>query len=203
MKRIAGVWLLVTLLPVVPLEVEAAEGTPLVLEMTRGSHVRHGRNAEVTVRVRNTTAEPVTLYLRRDLITFQVTGPDGATTTCAPLDPRRHPGRRGFTTLLPHRSLALTSRLVELCPRWTFAKRGEYSVGAYYDPQASGQGVNLHAFTGRLATEEPAVVHVEHDAHVVQNHVVHAASAPSSPPPAAPKPPPAPPPKARPVPPRR
>jgi hypothetical protein len=202
-KHVA-LWFLVTI--VAPArDVIAAEGAPLVLEMARGSAVRHGRNAEVTVRLRNTTAEPVTIYLRRDLITFQITGPDGKTTTCAPTDTRRHPGRRGFTTLLPHRSLALTSRLVELCPRWTFSKRGEYAVGAYYDPQISGQGMELHAFTGRLAAERPVVVHVEHDSRVVRNHVVRVASArPPSPAP-SPKaaPPPAPSPRVRPVPPRR
>jgi hypothetical protein len=198
---------LLVALAVVPLEAEAAEGIPLVFEMARGSHVRHGRNAEVTVRVRNDTAQPVTIYLRRDLITFQVTGPDGATTTCAPMEPRRHPGRRGFTTLLPHRSLALTSRLVELCPRWTFSRRGEYAVGAYYDPQASGQSADLHAYTGRLAAERSVIVNVERDAHVVRNHAVRAASAASASPAPAPAPkspaPHAPPPKARPVPSRR
>jgi hypothetical protein len=198
-----GAWLFVTLLAM-PLPVQAEDGAPLVLEMTKGSEVRHGRNAEVTLRVRNTTPQSVTVYLRRDLITFQVTGPSGEKTTCAPVDPWRHPGRRGFTTLLPHRSLTLTSRLVELCPRWTFSKRGEYSVAAYYDPRATGQSLGLHAFTGRLVAERPVVVQVKREARVVRNHALVAAG--SSPPPRASAPPGAPappPPNARAVPQRR
>jgi hypothetical protein len=203
----AGTWLLLTLLAL-PRNVDAADGTPLILEMTRGSEVRHGRNAQVTLRVRNTTTQPVTIYLRRDLITFRVTGPGGEETTCAPMDAQRHPGRRGFTTLLPHRSLVLTSRLIELCPRWTFSEHGAYSVDAYYDPRSSGQSLGLHAFTGRLAADRPVIVRVQRDARVVQNHEVRASGSPapqsaaSAPKPTPPAPP-APPAKARPVPLRR
>ncbi|HVW29727.1 MAG TPA: hypothetical protein VHC69_30395 [Polyangiaceae bacterium] len=176
---------------------------PLVLEMKAGSEVHHGRNATVTVRVKNTTERPVTLYLRRDLITYEVLGPDGETTTCSPVDAERHPGRRGFTTLRPHRSRALTTRLVELCPRWTFSKRGEYLVRAHYEPEYSGRSVGLHAYVGPLDAETPAVVTVEHDARVYRNHVVTPAppAGPVPPPPAPPKP--APPPRARAVPARR
>jgi len=139
----------------------------LVLEMVRGSDVRHGRSATVTVR-----ESAIAVYLRHDLITFVVLGPDGDETTCAPIDSQRHPGRIGFTTVGPHRFIVLTTRLVEVCPRWTFSGRGDYLVGAYYDPQVSGRSVGVHAFTGRLEADRPVVVHVEHDARVVQNHVV-------------------------------
>lgn len=166
-----------------------AEEAPVVLEMTRGSVVRHGRDATVTVRVRNTTASAVTLYLRRDLMTFDVVGPGGDETTCPPIDWRRHPARLGFTTLRPHRSLVMTARLVELCPRWTFSKHGDYVVSVRYQTLATGQGVGLHAFTGQLDAERPVVVRVEHDARVFRNHVVERASRPmaAAPAPLAPR----------------
>lgn len=193
MKRVAAWFVAGAVL--VGSRAEAAE-PPVVLEMKAGSEVHHGRNATVTVRVKNTTERPVTLYLRRDLITYEVVGPDGETTTCSPMDTERHPGRKGFTTLRPHRSRALTTRLVELCPRWTFSKRGEYQVRAHYEPEYSGQSIGLHAYVGPLDADAPAVVTVEHDARVYQNHVVTPA------PPSGPVPPPAPPRAAPPAPPR-
>ena len=190
MRRLAA-WLILASMVRTPLA-RAESSSPLVLEMTKGSVVRHGRDATVTVRVRNTTADPVTLYVRRDLLTFEILGPGGEQTTCAPMDPLRHPARLGFTKVAPHRSVLLTTRLVELCPRWTFSRRGEYSVRASYAAERTGQSVGLHAFTGSLVADRPAVVHVQHDSRVFRNHVVtssgqRAPSVPSTPPASPPK----------------
>lgn len=171
--------------------------TPLALEMVRGSDARNERSVTATIRLRNVSNQMVTVYLRRDLITFEVEGPGGRKTTCEPIDAMRHPARRGFTKLAPHRSVVLTSRLVELCPRWTFANHGEYLVRARYDPRATGAMVGVEAFTGELETNRPVSVRVKRDIRVVRNHFVPKSSprtaavkthapAPSAPAPAPP-----------------
>jgi hypothetical protein len=162
-----------------PASAAGARGAPLVLEMAHGSDARNERSVTAAVRLRNVTEEPVFVYLRRDLFTFLVRGPAGEEVTCYPVDTMRHPSRRGFTRVAPHRSVVLTSRLVELCPRWTFAKRGMYLVHARYRPSANGGSVGLDAFTGDLDADRPIAIRVERDAHVFANHVVAAKPAPS------------------------
>jgi hypothetical protein len=158
---------------------------PLVLEMVRGSEARNERSVTATVRLRNVTDQRVAVYLRRDLITFEVEGPDGNKTTCEPIDAMRHPARRGFTIVAAHRSVVLTARLVELCPRWTFARRGEYLLRARYDPRVTGKTVGVEAFTGELDAGNPVSVRVRHDTRVVVNHFVSRNSPQQAPPKAA------------------
>ncbi|HEX4337223.1 MAG TPA: hypothetical protein VH062_15000 [Polyangiaceae bacterium] len=143
------------------------------------------------------TEQKVSVYLRRDLITFEIAGPDGEKTTCEPIDAMRHPARRGFTNVAAHRSIVLTARLVELCPRWTFAKSGEYLVRASYDPRVSGKTVGVDAFTGELEADRSVSVWVRHGLHVIRNHFVSRDSAGHAPTKTAAPPPPAPPPSRR------
>ena len=150
----------------------AAGDGPLTLETVRGSAVRHGRAATVTVRLRNVTDQKVTVYVRRDLITYEVVAPTGEVLTCLPMDRPRHPARSGFTTILPHHSVVMTSRLVELCPRWTFATHGEYQVRARYDPRPTGEQVGLDAYTGVLLSDASVSVRVKQDSRVFKNHPV-------------------------------
>jgi hypothetical protein len=165
-----------------------AERVPLVLEMAHGSDAKNGRSVTATVRLRNIAEQTVFVYLRRDLLTFEVQRPSGEKVQCYPMDALRHPSRRGFMRVAPGRSVVLTSRLVELCPRWTFAKRGEYLVRARYRPSASGSEVGIHAFTGELDADRPVSVRVERDAHVFANHFVEPRTPPMVAPPSPPSP---------------
>ncbi|HEX4473719.1 MAG TPA: hypothetical protein VH142_01505 [Polyangiaceae bacterium] len=155
---------------------------PLVLHMVRGSDARSERSVDATVRLTNTTPRPIAVYLRRELLSFDVLGPDGSSTCAEPGD-FRHPARLGYTRLAAHRSVTLTSRLVELCPRGTFADAGVYLVRAMFETDHGGEAVGLHAFTGRLMTEHPVMVRVRRSLHLLPNHRVLPAAIPAPTPP--------------------
>jgi hypothetical protein len=159
--------------------------------MVRGSDAANERNVLVTVRVRNPNRSKVTVFVRRELITFEVLTPTG-TVTCSSEPDMRNPDRRAFTSLAPHASIKLTSRLVELCERGTFGDPGIYVVQAVLDANSNGEDVGVDAFTGILRTERPTLVRVRHALHVVPNHGAARGGAPAAPgmPPAQPVPPP-------------
>ena len=131
----------------------------LVLEMARGSDARNERAVTAAVRLVNPSRSPAIVYFRRALLTFEVHGPQGVA-HCIPETESRHPARRGFTRLGPESSATLVSRLVELCPRGTFARAGVYWVGAELDTSADGGSVGLEAVTGQFRTSRPALVRV-------------------------------------------
>jgi hypothetical protein len=143
----------------------------LVLEMVRGSDARTERSVKATVRLRNRGPAPVEVYVRRALLAFQVQGPTGVV-SCSSEGEFRHPARLGFTRLSPGASVTLVNRLVELCPRGTFAAPGVYLVTAAFETDATGQSVGLDAFTGQLRTARSASIRVRHAIHLVPNHWV-------------------------------
>jgi hypothetical protein len=190
--RLARRWVALLVLVPVALAVTvarhaSARESPLVLEMVRGSRVQRGRQVTATVRLRNPTDTVVAVYLPRDLLTFQVRKPDGETIVCEPLDSRRHPSRRSFTRIGAKQSVLLTTRLVELCPRWTFSQRGRYRIVAHAHPDRTGESFGLDAFVGELRAEEPVTVEVGRDSRIVKNHFVRKNEPPK---PAAKQPPP-------------
>jgi hypothetical protein len=134
-----------------------AEETPLVLSMTRGSDARNDRQALVTVSLSSREKKPVRVYFRRELVSFQVIGPDGEA-TCSPEPDARAPDRAAFSLLNPGGSLTATSRLVELCPEGTFARPGLYLVQGRFDAIATGKEHGFDAFVGTVASSKPAIV---------------------------------------------
>jgi hypothetical protein len=132
-----------------------------VLEMVRGSDASNERSTTASVRLRNPTGAPVTVYVRRSLLSFDVLGPQGRV-RCGAGGESRNPVRRAFTRLPPGRSTTLVTRLVEVCPRGTFAKQGLYWVGAELGANVDGADVGLHAFTGTLRSARPVSVRVRH-----------------------------------------
>ncbi|MEB2313266.1 MAG: hypothetical protein OZ921_12900 [Sorangiineae bacterium] len=132
---------------------------PLELRVVRGSDADVERTATVEVRLKNRSKRAVVVYLRRDLLSFEVMGPDGLS-TCDPDPDGRAPDRQAFTHLAPGGSLALTSRLVELCPRGTFSAPGLYLIHARLDATESGEDYGLDAFTGRVASARPGALRI-------------------------------------------
>jgi hypothetical protein len=133
------------------------EEEPLSLTMTRGSDARDERQALVTVSLTNHQKKPVRVYFRRELVSFQVIGPDGSA-TCSPEPDARAPDRGAFSLLNPGGSVAATSRLVELCPEGTFARPGLYLIQGRFDATQNGKEYGFDGFVGTVASSKPAVV---------------------------------------------
>ena len=99
---------------------DEGKATQPTLSMTKGSDAHAERTATVTVTLKNPTKKRHRVYFRRELLTFEVMGPEGLQ-TCRPAERFRHPEAQAFMSLWPGRKVRITSRLVELCQRGTFA----------------------------------------------------------------------------------
>jgi len=107
-------------------------------------------SATVTVQLSNRGSRPETVYFRRELVTFEVSSVDG-TATCDPGPDDRSPDRLAFTHLGPGRSLAVTSRLEEMCEKDTFARPGLYLVRARFDSDHAKSALRKSAPVNRAA----------------------------------------------------
>jgi hypothetical protein len=99
------------------------------------------------------------LYFRRELITYEVSGPDGVF-QCEPEPDLRSPDRSAFQSLAPGGKFSAVSRLIEMCPAHSFARPGLYLIHARFDAVDAGTEYGLHAFMGRLLSQKPALVRV-------------------------------------------
>ncbi len=100
-------------------------------------------SAAATRRTREPSPRPTTItnhgkkkeqiYFRRELITYEVSGPDGVF-QCDPQPDKRSPADRSAVQTLGHGGkLSAVSRLIEMCPAKTFARPGLYLVHARFD----------------------------------------------------------------------
>jgi hypothetical protein len=131
----------------------------LALELVRGSDAATFSNATATVRLANHGKTLRRVYFRRELVSFQVTGPDG-TVTCDPQPDDRAPDRLAFTALSPGGSITVTSRLAELCPGDSFQRPGLYVIEAQLDAFATGEEFGFDAFVGKLVSPRAVVVRI-------------------------------------------
>jgi hypothetical protein len=131
----------------------------LGLELVQGSDAASYSNATATVRLVNHAKTLRRIYFRRELVSFQVTGPDG-TVTCDPQPDERAPDRIAYTALNPGGSIAVTSRLAELCPGDSFQRPGLYVIEAQVDAFASGKEHGFDAFVGKLVSPRAVVVRI-------------------------------------------
>jgi len=100
------------------------------------------------------------LYFRREMITYEVSGPDGVF-QCDPQPDKRAPAdRSAVQTLRPGGKSSAVSRLIEMCPAHAFARPGLYLVHARFDAADPGTDLGFNAFMGRLVSQKPALVRV-------------------------------------------
>ena len=149
------------------------------LEMVKGSDAQSEPNVTATVRLRNPMSHRLVLFLRRELLTFEVLTPAG-TISCIAEPDARNPDRRAFSTVARGGSVTLVSRLVELCPRGTFATPGLYLVHAQLDAPADGADYGLDAFTGTLHTERPIPVRVRRALQIIHNRPTPVSGSPGA-----------------------
>lgn len=131
----------------------------LAIHLVQGSDVRAEHNATVQLTVENPRANPVSVYFRREMVSFEVTGPRGITHCNAQPD-EHSPAKRSFTQLLAHGKRTYTSRLAELCPLGTFSTPGLYLVHARFDATETGSEHGMEAFVGPVLSERPAAVRI-------------------------------------------
>ena len=136
-----------------------AEPPPLELVLARGSDASSEETATVTVQVKNRSKERKYVFFRRELLSFEVSGPDGKT-TCDPQPDTRAPDKQAFRLLNPGGALEATSRLIELCPDDTFARPGLYLAHARFEASATGEDFGIEAVTGVFVSEKPAVIRI-------------------------------------------
>ncbi len=137
---------------------------PLALTISHGSDASTERTATISVRLKNISKHGVHFFVRRELISFEVMGPDGLE-TCDPEPDERAPDRQAFLYLGKGHSMTIESRLVELCPRGTFSQPGLYLVHARYDATRSGARWGLRAFVGRVVSRQPGSIRIRHGEH--------------------------------------
>lgn len=159
------------------------------LVMVKGSDAQAEQNVTATVRIKNPLRHRLVVFLRRELLTFEVHTPHG-TVSCDSEPDMRNPDRRAFSSIAPGGSVTLVSRLVELCPRGTFAVPGLYVIDASLDAPANGSDYGLDAFTGSIHSERPVTVRVRRETQIVRNRVLKTNGAPGGPPPPPGAPPP-------------
>jgi hypothetical protein len=140
----------------------SAKSPPLTdglnVALLAGSDAEDERGAIVTVSLGNAGSMPQTVVVRRELISFEVLGPDGAFE--CPTGEMGSPDIASFTTLGERKVEQLVVRLIEMCPRGSFSRPGLYEVQATWHGKFSGQALNVEAFVGTLTTPRPALVRV-------------------------------------------
>jgi hypothetical protein len=132
---------------------------PLELKLTQGSDAQAERNATVSLALKNHSPDKQTVYFRRELVSFEVVGPEGIV-TCDPQPDARAPDRQAFSTIRKNGAITATSRMIELCPQHTFRRPGLYLVHARFDATNAGEEYELNAFTGRVVSLSPATVRI-------------------------------------------
>lgn len=133
--------------------------SPLALLLTRGSDAATEREATISVTLVNQSSRPETVFFRRELLRFELSGPTGLI-ECDPLPANRAPDRSAFRVLAPGERVSATSRLIELCPTGALGVPGLYLVFGRYESDVSGDQFGLAAFQGRVVSDEPALVRI-------------------------------------------
>ena len=138
---------------------EEEEQGPFQLKLTKGSDAEEERTATIGLSIKNRDKRSHDVFIRRELFSFEVMGPDGLV-TCDPEPDLRAPDRQAFFHMPPGRTVSLSSRLVELCPRGTFARPGLYLIHARMDPNQRGREFDLDAYVGRIVSYDPVSVRI-------------------------------------------
>lgn len=129
--------------------------SPLKLTLADLGAVDRTFSKVLQLTLKNQTREPLDIVVKRELFSFEVIGPQGAT-TCV-LEPMKvDPLAHNFTRLTPGASRSLPIRLPEACPAGTFDVPGQYRVMARFVSPSSGAEYGKSGFVGIVRAEKPA-----------------------------------------------
>jgi hypothetical protein len=130
----------------------------LELVLLAGSDAEDEHNAMVTFGLLNSQARSQQIFVRREVLEYDVQGPDGYFE--CPASETGPPDFASFSTIAPHGAERAIVRLFEVCPRRSFSRPGLYEVRAKLAAKWSGQELGLDAFVGQLETAQPVYVRV-------------------------------------------
>ena len=138
-----------------------ADAPPPGLELSiSGSDATDEGAVTATTTFTNRAPRKQDVYFRREMITYEVSGPDGIF-DCDPEPDRRSPAdRSAVQTLRPGGRFSAVTRLIEMCPAHAFARPGLYLVHARFDAADPATDLGFNAFMGRLVSAKPALVRV-------------------------------------------
>jgi len=138
-----------------------ADTPPPGLELSiSGSDAANEGAVTATTTITNHGRRKQDLYFRRELVTYEVSGPDGVF-QCDPQPDRRSPAdRSSVQTLRPGGKFSAVTRLIEMCPAKAFARPGLYLVHARFDAADPATDLGFNAFMGRLVSPKPGLVRV-------------------------------------------
>ena len=140
-----------------------AAAPPPGLELSiSGSDAANEGVVTATTTFTNRGSRKKDLYFRRELITYEVSGPDGVFQCDAKPDLRSPADRSQVQSLRPGGKFSAVSRLIEMCPAHAFARPGLYLVHARFDAADPATELGFDAFMGRLVSAKPALVRVRH-----------------------------------------
>jgi hypothetical protein len=167
--------------PLPPQDSARTEPLPVIgIRLVQGSDAKAEYNATVQMTLENQSNASTHVYFRRELVTFEVTGPKGVI-VCDPRPDDKSPDKQAFIKLAPHAKQTFTSRLAELCPRGTFAAPGLYLVYGTFTASLSGEDMGLHAFTGQVQSEKPAAVRIRTgEVSLLQKQMMPIAASPTA-----------------------
>lgn len=145
----------------IPTPNEAAGQPPPAVgfRLIQGSDAKAEHEATVELTISNQSPLPVYVYFRRDMVTFEVIGPNGVSHCPGRLD-ERTPERSSYLHLNRGASNKYAVRLAELCPRGTFGIPGLYLVYARFDAMLDGTSQGINAFVGPVYSKTPATVRI-------------------------------------------
>jgi hypothetical protein len=134
------------------------EPTDVQLVMIGGSDADDERNVLATFALVNATDQPQQIFVRREIVQYEVRGPDGYF-VCSASDIGT-PDLNSYTTLPPHGAERYAVRLIEVCPRRSFSRPGLYEVQATLAAHWHGHDMGLDAFVGQLDSLRSSFVRI-------------------------------------------
>jgi hypothetical protein len=134
------------------------EPSDVQLVMIAGADADDERNVVATFALVNATDQPQQIFVRREVVQYEVRGPDGY--FVCPASDTGTPDLNSYTTLPPHGAERYAVRLIEVCPRRSFARPGLYEVQATLAAHWNGHDIGLDAFVGQLDSLRSSFVRV-------------------------------------------
>ena len=132
---------------------------PLELEVLSPGAITDPIQATLTIVIKNPAPQGRHLFFRRELVTYEVIGPQGSA-TCNVYPDDRAPERQAFDFIGAGGTMRVASRLPEMCPPGLFEAPGLYRIHARLDAQVSGEEHGIDAFVGVVTSRKPALLRV-------------------------------------------
>jgi hypothetical protein len=132
-----------------PVSALAGEPPPLRVTIQPLGSAEKPEMGLVNVTITNSSPRSVLVHLRREYLTYEVTGPDGSL-TCQMLPSALSAGTISYTSIAPGASVSVATRLAEACPPGTFGQPGRYTVAVRFAPESIGEERNANAYVGSI-----------------------------------------------------